>query len=158
MGLKRRRQVGQSCVERKVLKGSRFLLLKGGEKLNESAQDHLQRLKSLNQPLYEAYLLKEELRGLWRSRNLKEGEGFLDSWIKRAKATGLKPFIKLGESLKRHRDRLLSYFKHRISTGPLEGLNNKIKVLKRQAYGFRDMEYFRLRLAFIHEDVPAYPG
>jgi transposase len=148
----------QEGKERKVLKGSRFLLLKGGEKLNESAQDHLERLKNLNEPLFEAYLLKEELRGLWRSRNLKEGEDFLDSWIKRAKATGLKQFIKLGESLKRHRDRLLSYFNHRISTGPLEGLNNKIKVLKRQAYGFRDMEYFRLRLAFIHEGVPAYPG
>jgi len=47
----------------------------------------------------------------------------------------------------------VAYFRHRISTGPLEGLNNKIKVLKRIAYGFRDIEYFKLRLFFLHEDL-----
>ena len=52
-----------------------------------------------------------------------------------------------------HRPGLIDYFKHRISTGPLEGLNNKIKVLKRRAFGFRDMEYFKLNLYFIHEDL-----
>jgi transposase len=53
---------------------------------------------------------------------------------------------------------LMAYFRHRISTGPIEGLNNKIKVLKRQAYGFRDHAYFKLRLYFIHESVPTFAG
>jgi hypothetical protein len=65
---------------------------------------------------------------------------------------------KIGVGAEAHRHGLLSYFDHRISTGPLEGVNNKIKVLKRQAYGFRDIEYFKLRLAFLHESTPAFAG
>lgn len=57
-----------------------------------------------------------------------------------------------------HALQVLSWFTHSISTGPLEGLNNKIKVLKRQAYGFRDVDYCKLRLYFIHEATPAFPG
>ena len=144
--------------ERKVLKGSRYLLLKGGEKLDENAVLHLQRLENLNEPLFQAYLLKEDLRRFWRMPNRKAGCRFLGAWIARAFASRLKHFVKLAKTLRNHRHGLLAYFDHRISTGPLEGLNNKIKVLKRQAYGFRDIEYFRLRLAFIHESTPAFAG
>jgi len=155
-----RRDMYRSLIgqERGILKGSRFLLLKGGEKLDQDGREHLQRLEQLNQPLYQAYLLKEELRRFWLLGSCEEGEIFLTSWIDQALRTGLKHFVRLAKTLNRHRQELLSYFKHRITTGPLEGLNNKIKVLKRQAYGFRDMEYFRLRLAFIHEDLPRYSG
>jgi transposase len=143
---------------RKVLKGSRFILLKGLETLQEPALDRLLQVMNLNRTLYQAYLLKEDLRMFWRMPNRKVGERFLDNWIAQANASGIKHFVKLAETLNKSRSRLLTYFKHRISTGPLEGLNNKIKVLKRQAYGFRDMAYFRLRLLFIHEDRLTYPG
>ena len=66
--------------------------------------------------------------------------------------------VSLAKSLRAHRRGLLAYFNYPISTGPLEGLNNKIKVLKRQAYSFRDLDYFKLRLAFIHKATPASPG
>lgn len=144
--------------ERKVLKGTRFLLLKGGEKLDQGALLHLERLQSLNEPLFKAYLLKEDLRRLWRMPSKKAARAFLGAWIARAFASRLKHFVKLAKTLRAHRHRILSYFNHRISTGPLEGMNNKIKVLKRQAYGFRDLEYLKLRLAFIHEATPAFPG
>jgi transposase len=62
----------------------------------------------------------------------------------------------LAETLGRHRSGLLSYFSYRISTGPLEGLNNKIKVLNQQTYDFRDQIYFKLHLFFIHEQTPAF--
>jgi len=144
--------------DRKVLKGSRFLLLKGGEKLDHNALPYLQRIESLNRPLFQAYLLKEDLRRFWRMPSEKAARQFLGAWIARALATRLKHMVKLAKTLRAHRHGLLSYFDHRISTGPLEGLNNKIKVLKRQAYGFRDMEYFKLRLAFIHEATPSFAG
>lgn len=144
--------------ERKVIKGCRFLLLKGLEKLKEPALDRLLNMTALNETLLRAYLLKEDLRMLWRMPNRVVGRKYLDNWIKEANSSGLKHFMRLAETLDRHRGRLLTYFDHRISTGPLEGLNNKIKVLKRQAYGFRDMEYFRLRIAFLHENVLALPG
>ena len=95
---------------------------------------------------------------IWRLPSRKAGRRFLGAWIARALATGLTHMVALAKSLRKHRHGLLAYFDHRISTGPLEGMNNKIKVLKRQAYGFRDIEYFKLRLAFIHESTPAFAG
>ena len=115
-------------------------------------------IQHLNKPLYQSYLLKEGLRRLWRMPSLKAAKRFLGAWIARALATGLTHMVALAKTLRAHRHGLLAYFNHRISTGPLEGTNNKIKVLKRQAYGFRDMEYFKLRLAFIHESTPAFAG
>ncbi|MCF8037054.1 MAG: transposase, partial [Desulfobacteraceae bacterium] len=108
--------------------------------------------------LYLSYLLKEDLRMFWRFDNEKSGRNFLDHWIAQAKDLGIKHFTKLAETIERHRQGLLAYFNHRISTAPLEGMNNKIKTLKRQAYGFRDNWYFKLRLYFIHESIPAFTG
>lgn len=144
--------------ERNVLKGSRFLLLSGGERLDHDALLHLDRLESLNKPLFQAYLLKEDLRRFWDMTSRKAARKFLGAWIARCLATRIKPMVRLAKSLRAHRQGLLAYFEYPISTGPLEGINNKIKVLKRQAYGFRDIEYFKLRLAFLHEATPAFPG
>jgi transposase len=144
--------------QRQVIKGSRFLLLTGLENLKPSSLERLMMLMEVNEPLYAAYLLKEDLRTFWNLPNEQLGAAFLDNWIDQADSLSLPHFSKLAETLNRHRQGLLSYFKHRISTGPLEGLNNKIKVLKRQAYGFRDMVYFKLRLYFIHEATPSFTG
>jgi transposase len=144
--------------DRKIIKGSRFLLLRAGENLDEPARRRLDALIALNQPLYQAYLLKEDLRQLWRQPNSDVAGLFLSRWIERAEAIGLQHFRKLAATLRSHTLQLLSWFQHPISTGPLEGLNNKIKVLKRQAYGFRDLDYFKLRLYFIHESTPAFSG
>lgn len=137
--------------ERKVLKGTRFLLLRGLENVKEDGLERLMLLMELNEPLYEAYLLKEDLRMFWNSPDAEHGKTFLDQWTAQARALGNKHFARLAKTLDEHRPGLLAWFAHRISTGPLEGLNNKIKVLNRQAYGFRDMEYFKLRLYFLHE-------
>lgn len=82
----------------------------------------------------------------WNLPDAEAGAAFLDQWIEEARNLGNRHFTKLAATLDAHRPGLLGYFKHRISTGPLEGMNNKIKVLKRQAYGFRDMDFFKLRL------------
>ena len=145
-------------AERKQLKGTRFLLLRRELSLRVKLDKDHEPLESLNKSLYRGYLLKEDLRRLWTMPSKRKAKRFFNSWIRRAKASELKQFVKLAKTLDRHRRGVLAYFNHRITTGPLEGLNNKIKVLKRQAYGFRDNEYFKLRLAFIHEDTPAFPG
>jgi transposase len=147
-----------SGQDKQLIKGSRFLLLRALESLTPSSLARLMMLMEVNEPLYAAYLLKEDLRTFWSLPNEELAAPFLDSWIHQARSLGLQHFTKLADTLDRHRQGLLSYFRHRISTGPLEGLNNKIKVLKRQAYGFRDMLYFKLRLYFIHEATPAFAG
>ena len=144
--------------QRAVIKGSRFLLLRPLEALSGASLEKLAAIMECNEPLYQAYLLKEELRWFWNLPTAALGDEFLETWAKEAYATGLRQFRKLADSLLRHKEGLLSYFAHRITTGPLEGLNNKIKVLKRQAYGFRDKEYFRLRLYSLHNDTPAFAG
>lgn len=137
--------------EKKVVKGTRFLLLHGLENLKKRGMERLMTLMETNEPLYAAYMLKEDLRMFWSLPDAEAGKTFLDGWTEVARALDNRHFAKLADTLDSHRAGLLSYFKHRISTGPLEGLNNKIKVLKRQAYGFRDMAFFKLRLYFLHE-------
>lgn len=144
--------------DRQVIKGSRFLLLTGLENIRQPGLARLVKMMEINQPLFKAYLLKEDLRGFWKHGNRQIAEQFLDSWIDQARSLANKHFAKLADTMDNHRQGLLAYFNHPITTGPLEGLNNKIKVLKRQAYGFRDNEYFKLRLYFLHESTPAFTG
>ena len=133
-------------------------MLKGLESLKESSMSRLMALMELNEPLYKAYLLKEDLRMFWSLPDAEAGKAFLDEWTAEARALGNRHFMRLADTLNSHRPGLLAYFKHRISTGPLEGLNNKIKVLKRQAYGYRDMAFFKLRHYFLHETSVLMPG
>jgi len=139
---------------RKVVKGIRWLLLKKAENLNEenNEKEHLEQALQLNKPLAEAYYLKEELGQLWLKNNRKEAEKFLKGWIKRAHATTIVQLRKFANTLLAHRTGILNWFDYKISTGPLEGFNNKIKVLKRKAYGYRDMEYFALKIYALHEN------
>lgn len=141
-----------------VLKGSKYLLLRGLEHLKPGQIERMMELMEANRPLYMAYLLKEELRRFWDFPSMNMAERFLAGWIGRAVCTQNPHLIKLAATLVEHLDGLLAYFRHRISTGPLEGLNNKIKTLKKQAYGFRDIEYFKLRLYFLHESTYALTG
>ena len=139
--------------QRKVLKGVRWLLLKAAENLSDE-RDEKTRLKDaleLNAPLAMAYYLKEDLRQFWGQANKATAEEFLNDWISRAKATTIRQLLQMAKTLDKHRSGLLAYFDYPISTGPLEGTNNKIKTMKRQAYGFRDIEFFKLKILAIHE-------
>ena len=76
---------------------------------------------------------------------------FLDDWCARAQASRIRILQKFANTLLGHRSGLLAWYHHPISTGPLEGVNNKIKLLQRRAYGYRDLELFRLRIYSLHE-------
>jgi transposase len=140
-------------MQKQVLKGTRWLLLKGSENLDEK-RDERKRLKealALNQSLAAAYYLKEDLRQFWEQPGKKFGTLFLDGWIKRAEASGIKMLQQMAKTLAAHRSGLLAYYDVMLTSGPLEGTNNKIKTMKRQAYGFRDREFFKLKILAIHE-------
>jgi transposase len=140
-------------MQKKVLKGTRWLLLKAAENLDEG-RDEKARLKealALNRSLAVAYYLKEDLRQFWEQPGKKFATSFLDGWIKRAEASGIKILQQMGKTLAAHRSGLLAYYDVMITSGPMEGTNNKIKTMKRQAYGFRDQEFFKLKILAIHE-------
>jgi transposase len=140
-------------MHKDVLKGTRWLLLKNPDNLNDDKQERerLAEALSLNQPLATAYYLKEDLRQLWSQKSRHQAERFLKDWCTRARASGIRFLQKFANTLEGHRNGLLAWYDCPISTGPLEGTNNKIQTLKRQAYGYRDQHYFRLKIYALHE-------
>ena len=134
-----------------VEKGDRFLFLTNYKDLDVNGMERLNTLLAVNEPLFTVHTMKEQLRGFWEQKDKDAGETFLRSWCLDAMLTKIKPLYKVAKSLWRRFEDLLNYFDHRISNGKAEGINNKIKTLKRQAYGFRDREYFKLRLYHLHQ-------
>ena len=147
-------------IQRGILKGTRWLLLKNPENLdlekNEKAR--LDKALKLNTPLSTAYYLKEQLRLLWSQENKRQARRFLKGWLALAEASGIRMLINFAKTLRLHQEGILNYYSYRISTGPLEGTNNKIKTMKRQAYGFRDRQFFKLKILGIHETRYALVG
>jgi transposase len=140
-------------MQKKVLKGTRWLLLKAAENLDpgRDEKEKLEEALALNKSLAVAYYLKEDLRQSWEQPGKKFATLFLDGWIKRAEASGIKVLQGMAKTLAAHRSGLLAYYDVMITSGPMEGTNNKIKTMKRQAYGFRDKEFFKLKILAIHE-------
>jgi transposase len=139
-------------AEKQVLKGTRWLLLKNTENLRNDRNERarLEEALSINKPLATAYYMKEDLRLLWSLPDLAAAEAHLQDWIARAEASGIRMLKDFAKTLRTHRRGILAYYEHRISTGPLEGTNNKIKTLQRQEYGFRDRAFFMLRIYALH--------
>jgi transposase len=140
-------------MQKQVLKGTRWLLRKASENLDEEKDEksRLEEALALNKSLATAYYLKEELRQFWEQPGKKFATLFLNGWLKRAEASGIKMLQQMAKTLAAHRSGLLAYYDVMITSGPLEGTNNKIKTMKRQAYGFRDHEFFKLKILAIHE-------
>ena len=147
-------------LQKQVLKGVRWLLLKNPENLDDKRNER-QRLEEalrLNQPLACAYYLKEDLRQIWNQSDKATAEAVLEDWIRRADASGVGILKKFAKTLASYRSGILAYYDHRISTGPLEATNNKIKTLQRQAYGFRDPGFFTLKIYALHLSTYALIG
>lgn len=140
-------------LHKDVLKGTRWLLLKNPENLQDALQEtrRLNQALRLNQPLATAYYMKEDLRRIWEQPDKASAKRILDSWVTRAQSSGITMLIKFSALIAGYRRQILAYYDYRISTGPLEGTNTKIRVMQRQAYGFRDAHFFKLKIYALHE-------
>lgn len=151
-----RRQEAQRLEkdQRKLLFRQRWVLLKNPENLKPEQQETLRELLAENQTLHTAYLLKEDFRAFYRTdfrwhlrrglfdRILELAANRLHGWIARARESALKPFEAFCKLLEKHRDGIIRYFLHRISTGLSEAMNAKINALKVRAHGYKDFDYF----------------
>lgn len=138
--------------KRKVLKGTRYLLLSNGEDIFDSNyKTRLDNALAMNEPLSKAYYLKEQLREIWSQVHKEDAERVLEDWVKQAQESKIPQLMKMSMTLLAHRRGILAWYDCHISTGKVEGINNKIKVMKRNAYGFRDDKYFELRLYALHD-------
>lgn len=149
-----------SAAERHLLKGTRWLLLKNPENLDEGRAEpqRLEEALRLNKPLATAYYLKEDLRQIWSQPNKRTARRVLRDWIARARVSGIRLLVQFAATLEEHQEGILNYYHYPISTGPLEGTNNKIQLMKRQAYGFRDQAFFKLKILGLHETKHALVG
>lgn len=150
----------QDIMEKRVLKGTRWLLLKNPENLDPK-HNELQRLEEalrINKPLATAYYMKEDLRQFWLQSDKAAARRFLNDWIGRAEASGVKALQEMAKLLASRSWGLLNYYDHPISTAALEGTNTKIRVMQRQAYGFRDYDFFKLKILAIHDTKYALVG
>lgn len=137
---------------RKVIKGMRWLLLCNGKDIyDDKHKERLENALAMNKPLAQAYYLKESMREIWMQVTKTHAESFLDEWIRQARSTKVSLIEKVANTIAAYRSGILAWYDCHISTAKDEGINNKIKVLKRNAYGFRDDKYFELRLYALHD-------
>jgi len=140
---------------RKVVKTARWLLLKNRENLKGNDRLRLQELLEANRNLLTVYLLKDDLKQLWRFGRFEDAFAFWKQWYQRATESGIESLMLFARRLKGYLHGILNHCRWPLHTGLLEGINNKIKVIKRMAYGFRDHEYFFLK---IRAAFPGIPG
>lgn len=131
---------------RKTIKKKRFIILKKGKNLSENEKETLNGLMKTNEPLYQAYLLKEQALDIFDEENLFEAMTRFATWIKNVAKSGLEQFMSVVKTIKRYFFGIINYFRYRVTNAASEGFNTKITVIKRRAYGFRDLEYFKLKI------------
>jgi len=132
------------------IKGTRFLLLRNPQNLPKDQIPKLDQALQLNEPLLLGWYLKEELRELWNQPSRQHMEAFLKDWCQKADQTTIGQLMKMAKTLRTHASGILAYARHPITSGKLEGINNKIKTLTKRSYGFHDKNFFILRLLSLH--------
>ncbi len=137
---------------RKAIKQSRWLLLRNRDNLTNRQAVTLDELLAANQPLLTTYLLKEQLKALWYAPSPRAAKRRWNQWYRMALDSGLAPVIAFARKLEKYAHGIIASARHRLNTSVLEGMNNRIKVIKRMAYGYRDSNYFFLKIK------AAFPG
>lgn len=137
-----------AAKDRSFIKGQRYTLLSNRENLDIDGRRALAKLFKANARLNRAYLLKESFGQLWDYKTELWARRFFESWRESLKWQRLKPYVKFAAMIERHWEGIASYChpENKCSLGMVEGLNNKIRVLQRRAYGYCDEEYLKLKI------------
>jgi transposase len=137
---------------RQVIKRSRWLLLRNRANLDDDQAIKLDELLAANQPLSTVYLLKAELKEIWYAPTVREAARRWKTWLRLAMDSQIAALVQFAKRLSKYRRGILASAIYRMNSSILEGVNNRIKVIKRMAYGFRDASYFFLKIK------DAFPG
>ena len=145
----RKQEYGRvSEKDRKFIKGKKYTLLSRQANLTTEGKKALKELLNANKRLNTAYLLKENFDQLWTYQREGWARKFFDNWKASLKWQRLKPYEKFADMIERHWEGIAAYCRpeNKVALGYVEGLNNKIRVIQRRAYGLRDEEYLRLKI------------
>lgn len=134
--------------DRRFIKGQKYTLLSHRENLSADGRKNLKQLLAANKRLNTAYVLKEAFGQLWDYQSEAWARKFFENWKAALKWQRLKPFEKFAQMIERHWEGIAAYCQpeNKVALGFVEGLNNKIRVIQRRAYGLRDEEYLRLKI------------
>jgi transposase len=138
--------------QRRLVKSARWLLLKSRHRLRPEEDVQLEELLAANRPLFIVHLLRDDLRELWHYRHPGYAARAWRSWYRKALRSGIAPLRHFAQRLRPYLPGILAHCRYPLGTNLIEGINNRIKVIKRMAYGFRDQEYFFLKIR------AAFPG
>lgn len=136
----------QTPEERRAMKKTKFILLKNRRNLTADEPARLKELLAVNRRLLVAYVLRDALKKLWDYTYPKAAAKWFAGWYQRAIHSRVAPLQRFARSLKARLHGILAHCKYPINSGVLEGINNKVKVIKRIAYGYRDQQYFFLKI------------
>lgn len=145
----RREEYQRVCGDqRKFIKGQRYTLLSHRENLTLKGRQSLKKLLSVNKRIQTAYVLKEEFGQLWDYDSETWARKFFDNWKQKLKWQRIKPFEKFAIMIEKHWEGIISHCHpdNKVKLGFVEGVNNKIRVIQRRAYGYRDEEYLKLKI------------
>jgi transposase len=137
-----------SAKDRRFIKGQKYTLLSRRKNLNTKGQKALKILLKANKRLNTAYLLKESFSQLWEYKQEGWACKFFENWRGSLKWQRLRPYEEFAEMVESHWEGIAAFIQleDKVSLGFVEGLNNKIRVIQRRAYGLRDDEYLRLKV------------
>ena len=138
--------------ERRFIKGSRFLLYKKLENLSEKQRPRLDELLRVNEDIATVHVLRDSLKRIWQCRSPWEARRELRNWCRLATESAIPALIKFAKRLRRREHGIVTHACFQINTSVLEGVNHRIKQIKRRSYGFQDPEYFALKVK------QAFPG
>lgn len=146
--VRKREYARLSGQDRKYIKGQKYILLSNRENLTLDGQASLKTLLKANKRLNTAYMLKESFGQLWDYQTEGWARRFFDNWKNSLKWQRLEPYEKFTKLIERHWDGIAAYSRpeNKVSLGFVEGLNNKIRVFQRRAYGLKDEEYLKLKV------------
>lgn len=150
----RANQLRHDKPARKLVKGGRWLLLKNRSNLNPEQALSLNELLQANKPLSIVYILADQLKSIWRADSVWEAFTRWRDWQRRIDESGLAALSLFAKRLRPYLRGILASAKYRLHTSCLEGINNKIKVIKRMAYGYRDNDHFFLKIKAAFPGIP----
>jgi len=133
--------------EKEQLKGLRWILVKNAVTLNEPERAKLELMYALSPQLKQLHQLKESFRTIFETQQSRDQAATqLEGWITQVEALGVKSLGRFVGTLRNWWDYILNYFLDRVTSGFVEGMNNRLKLIKRRGYGYRNFEHFRLRV------------
>jgi|SRR3989338_4002088 len=143
----RKKEFAKADKEERInMKHKRFLILSRRKNLKPEEVESLDILMQQNNPLYIAYLMKEQGLDVFDETDPISGIARIHKWIDNVILTGIEEFNSVIETIKNYLYGIVNYFKYKLTNAASEGFNTKITVIKRRAYGFRDLEYFKLKI------------